>query len=341
MTLLELLRLLKRFWIAVVTIPILFGLVALVATHFLFPVNYVATSKVVVSAEAAAVGAMVSPSDDASVMLSSEVNTTAKTVTLSAESENPDSALAVANDAAEDLAPRIAETFPDVTYQIMESDAAIQEDDKALVYVLAAVIAGLFLAVACVVICDMARNPLRSDDEVESYGLQVIATISKNPKPVEIETLCANASIVSNDAKVLCVLPVANPGYSTLVAGLLSEAATKLGKRVLAIGLGGASSKHELESVDYERISFKDWQDSKQDGSLDAKLEGFKAGYDLIIVETTPFDESIGALYGVQSAESTVIVVKEYVTTHSDLQKTLHQLKIANVEPAGVVKLES
>lgn len=341
MTLLELLRLLKRFWIATVTIPILCGLAALAVTHFLIPVNYVATSKVVVSAEAAAIGSMVSPSDDASVVLSSEVDATAKTVTLSAQSENPDSALAVANSAAEDLAPQIAETFPDVTYQVIECDAAVQEDDKTLVYVLAAVLAGLFLAVACVVIFDMVRNPLRSDDEVESYGMQVIATISKNPKPVEIETLCANTSIVSNDAKTLCVLPVADTGCSTLVAGLLAESSAKLGKRVLVIGLGAASSKLERESVDYERISFKDWQDAKRDGSLDVKLEGFKLQYDLIIVETAPFDESIGALCGVQFAESTVVVVKEYVTTHSDLQKTLHQLKIANVEPAGVVKLES
>lgn len=338
---LELLRLLKRFWIAVVTIPILFGLAVLVATHFLFPVNYVATSKVVVSAEAAAVGAMVSSSDDASVTLSSEVNATAKTVTLSAESEDPESALAVANSAAEDLAPRITEAFPDVTYQIMESDAAIQEDDKTLVYVSVAVLAGLFLAVACVVVFDMVRNPLRSDDEVESYGLQVIATISKCPKPVEIETLCANASIVSNDAKALCVLPVADPGYSTLVAELLSKAAANLGKHVLVIGLGCSSSKLAGESVDYESISFKEWQDAKQDGSLDAKLEGFKSKYDLVVVETAPFDESIGALYGAQFAESTVVVVKEFATTHSDLQKTLHQLKIANVEPAGVVKLAS
>lgn len=341
MTLLELLRLLKRFWIAVVTIPILFGLAALVAALFLSPANYVATSKVVVSAEAAAIGAMVSSSDDATVTLSSEVDATAKTITISAESENQGLALAAANSAAEDLVPRIAGTFPNVAYQVMECDAAVQEDDKAFVYAFAAVLAGLFLAVACVVIFDMVRNPLRSDDEVESYGLQVIATISKNPKPVEIETLCANASIVSNDAKALCVLPVADPSYATLVAGLLSEAAAKLGKRILVISLGGSSSKLESESVDYERIGFKDWQDAKQDGFLDAKLDGFKAGYDLIIVETTPFDESIGALYGAQFAESTVVVVKEYATTHSDLQKTLHQLKIADVEPAGVVKLAS
>ena len=210
MTLLELLQLLrKKLWL-IILMPILFGLVAAGVCWGTMSNDYTAeVSLYVLSKSSTTTTGTVSSSDmtasqylanDISVMAKSDrvINATAKSlgvdnlngytvavdnsttnrvITLKVTGKNPESAAKVADALAKQTAT--------VSVEVMNLEAVNIVDDAQVpstpsgpnrpMYTLVAILAGLFIAIAIVVLLDMVDTSIKSDEEAEELlGLPVL-----------------------------------------------------------------------------------------------------------------------------------------------------------------------
>ncbi|ACV22303.1 Capsular polysaccharide type 8 biosynthesis protein cap8A [Slackia heliotrinireducens] len=212
MTLLELLHLLRERLALVVALPVIFGLIAAIVCWGFMPNQYTAEVSIYALAHlesSSQNGDYVTSSDlSASQMLANDFaelakneqvqsqtadvlglenlndyeiqitsSTTTRVIKVAVTSEDPDSAALVANELVAQLS--------DAAIRVMEVEAVnVVSDAKAptspsgpnrLMYAMVAVLAGLFLAIALVVLEDMLNTTVRSDQEVqELLGLPVI-----------------------------------------------------------------------------------------------------------------------------------------------------------------------
>lgn len=205
MTLLELLQILRKHLKLVIAFPIVFALVTALASWTMLSNTYTATVSMYVlanSSENANAGTTLSTDLSASQMLTNDVaqlieservldqtasqlnmseselkgykvevtsSTTTRLITISVTGDTPNSAAAIANG--------LANTTNTVAQEIMDIEAVNVIDQAAVptspsgpprtMYVAVAFLAGLFVAVALVVIMDMVNTRIRKPEEIE------------------------------------------------------------------------------------------------------------------------------------------------------------------------------
>lgn len=205
MTLLELLQIVRKHLKLVVTLPIAFAIVTALASWTMLPNTYTATVSMYVLANSSQntnSNASLSTDLSASQMLTNDVaqlieservldqtasqlnmkeselasyklevtsSTTTRLITISVTGDTPNSAAAIANG--------LANTTNTVAQEIMDIEAVNVIDQAAIptspsgpprvMYTAVAFLAGIFVAIAIVVIMDMINTRIRKPEEIE------------------------------------------------------------------------------------------------------------------------------------------------------------------------------
>ena len=229
MTLMDLLKLLKRHLLWVVVVPLV-AAVACFAVMSISPREYSATVVMSVSGEAGGIGGLASQAagqaDGASVAAST--NTTSKTVTFTATGSNAAKCINAANGAALATQEDAAAMYPNVVTQYTEVSSASDISSSSLMYAVVAFMGVLFVVVCVIVFIDMVRGPVHSEAEVEDLlGVPCLGRINdseqakttnvtrlKTPSTARGNRAVADGSSLANlrfamgdDARSVCVVP--------------------------------------------------------------------------------------------------------------------------------------
>lgn len=212
MTLLELLKLLKKKLHLVVILPLMFGAATagvswgILANEYTSSVSlYVLTtssqsSSVITSSDTAASQQLAN--DIAALAKSNRVlsdtakslgmnslseyevdvssSTTNRIITLNVTGESPESVAIVADGLADNVASTAVEVMEVSAVNIID-EAQIPENPSGpdrLMYTLVAILAGLFVAIAWIVLIDMIDTSIKSEEEIEElFGLPVLGSM--------------------------------------------------------------------------------------------------------------------------------------------------------------------
>lgn len=207
MTLLELLHLLRKHLKLVIALPIVFAIACGVVTLFM-PNQYTASTTMYVLSKNAdnksgnaysdlTAGQLLS-NDVASIAKSSEVksavanslgtslssydvkvdnSTTTRVITLSVTGPDPQAAANIANAYVQNISSTAQNVMDVQAVNVIDAASAPTSPSgpKRPLYILVALLVGLFLAVAIVVIADMVNTKVRSDEDVEELlGIPVV-----------------------------------------------------------------------------------------------------------------------------------------------------------------------
>ena len=207
MTLLELLHLLRKHLKLVIALPIVFAIACGVVTLFM-PNQYTASTTMYVLSKNAdnksgnaysdlTAGQLLS-NDVASIAKSSEVksavanslgtslspydvkvdnSTTTRVITLSVTGPDPQAAANIANAYVQNISSTAQSVMDVQAVNVIDAASAPTSPSgpKRPLYIVVALLVGLFLAVASVVIADMVNTKVRSDEDVEELlGIPVI-----------------------------------------------------------------------------------------------------------------------------------------------------------------------
>ena len=207
MTLLELLHLLRKHLKLVIALPIVFAIACGVVTLFM-PNQYTASTTMYVLSKNAdnksgnaysdlTAGQLLS-NDVASIAKSAEVksavanslgtslssydvkvdnSTTTRVITLSVTGPDPQAAANIANAYVQNISSTAQSVMDVQAVNVIDAASAPTSPSgpKRPLYTLVALLVGLFLAVAIVVIADMVNTKVRSDEDVEALlGIPVV-----------------------------------------------------------------------------------------------------------------------------------------------------------------------
>ena len=207
MTLLELLHLLRKHLKLVIALPIVFAIACGVVTLFM-PNQYTASTTMYVLSKNAdnksgnayndlTAGQLLS-NDVASIAKSAEVksavanslgtslssydvkvdnSTTTRVITLSVTGPDPQAAANIANAYVQNISSTAQSVMDVQAVNVIDAASAPTSPSgpKRLLYIVVALLVGLFLAVAIVVIADMVNTKVRSDEDVEELlGIPVV-----------------------------------------------------------------------------------------------------------------------------------------------------------------------
>ena len=211
MTLLELFDLMKKRWRLVVALPLALALVTALYGYIFMPNVYTASTSVYVLTKAQSSSGITSTDLSASQMITNDVatlvksarvqdlaakeagmsslsgykvsvesTTTTRIITISVSGTDPAKVAQVANQLAS-TADNIAQEVMDVQSINVIDEARVPASPsgpRRLMYTAVAFLAGLFLAIAIVVIADMANTRVRTSEEAaELLDLPVIGRI--------------------------------------------------------------------------------------------------------------------------------------------------------------------
>lgn len=154
MTLLELLELLRKKWYLVVILPLLFAGAAAYCWGFMTN-NYTA-----------------------SVSLYVLTQSSSRVITLTVTGKNPDAAARVANELADRTSEAAVEAMKLEAVNVIDRATAPDKPSgpNRTMYTLVALLAGLFVAIAIIVLLDMLDNTVKSGEDAEELlGLPVLS----------------------------------------------------------------------------------------------------------------------------------------------------------------------
>lgn len=377
MTLMDLLKLLKRNWKLVVALPVACTLVC-AAVLIVMPKTYSATASVSVSGEPGGIGGiaegLAKEKSAGNLEVTAKANTTNKTVAITAEDRNAQSCVNTVNEVAGNLKTQAATLYPNVQVQVSNASAAADVSPSLVKYSAVAFLAGLFVAVCIVVLMDMRRAPVHSAEEVEE-GLK-IRQLGALPFPTPDharEAFLANIRFAGEGERALCIVPVGNTRNSVLACLELAQAASQAKVKTLLIegdlaegaldamrgdqggrraaGLADVVSKRtQLDacvipfapSVDYLPAGSPLVNPVTMLGSsaFEKFISEVKERYSLVVLNTSEPARHADYAYIAHAVGNTVLALSEFETPTAELADVANQLDIASAKVRGFVMVE-
>lgn len=290
MTLLDLCRLIKRFWVIVIAFPVVFGVAC--AGYLLVQeetVSHSATAQIVVnsspyvnSVAGVAAGEVrqfsAEPSD---FTLAYKADGATMTVSVTVSGPDPDSCVEIVNSTADSIVEKSDELLVDTAQkdallafkaEVEYADAVDEVLDAgkqgSSKYVLVAILAGLFVAICVIVVIDMMRRPVKSIEGVQDAV--ELPVLEKLPVADGGERLLANVRFASkiDDLRSASVIPVGDAALAEEIAGILTGAAAAEGKgaalsvtpcKSLALSMDAAYLSRDVDAV---VLAVRQWTDS-------------------------------------------------------------------------------
>lgn len=314
MTLLDLGRLIKRYWYIVVIIPVVCSVVCaayLMSTKKPEVIQYTAQSTIVVNSQVNTVVGLAQNNatlakaehKDASIAAAVASGTTNIVVTVSSQDEYEAKALAeeIANATLSQAQILFA---PDrINDNVIEFDALIldttesstsgnsQEKSNTLKYVLVSLVAGLFVGIFIVVLIDLIRRPVISISNIQE--ITDLPLLDQFPLKDDGSRLLANIRFAAqqNNLNSICLIPVGDNDYSELIETALVEA---------------FKAENDSEAI----LAISSYE------SLNSNMNG---------------------AYGSQKAQATILIVQQWADSLKQLESTVAELQLARATVVGFV----
>lgn len=199
-------------------------------------------------------------------------------------------------------------TFEFCSFAVSEAAEAKDEGTGFSTLVVAGFVGGLFLAMAIIVVIDMASRPIRSREELErAVELPVLNDGGSADLGAK---LWANIQFTAGDAvDSVCLVPL-DGNSAKVCANALNSALLQLGKSVQIYEIGASDS------------SIANAESSE-----------------LAIYYCASMSEGVGAAYCAHAASATVICARRWIDSLKSLENTMRELSIAKASVVGVALL--
>lgn len=325
MTLTDFWHMVKRFWVLVVLLPIVFAAAFTGYSYFAAKEqpSYSATVTIVPNSQGPTVAGLAvngasSPRDGFSgVDIEVAYDTVKSMVTIVASGDSPETAEYCANMLALEAVKKAEALYADIPANVeipfaAELGVATVSQDSAWVkpgYILVSLLVGLVVAFCILVLIDMVRRPVLSRESVEEQ--EHLSFFGDCPDGANGTRLLANLrfSLADEECFTVCLVPLSAKSRSDAVANALEAAAREDGG-------------HDALPLRFMPSA---------DASLSASREA------ITVMDSVPLSADINAAYAAQKAGITILVVREWVDTMKDLEATVEQLKRAHANLAGFI----
>lgn len=284
MTLVDLCRLIGRYWKLVVALPVV-AVIAAAAVLFVpsqEAVSNTATSRIVVNSQVAityghaASLARQAANADSEYTVQAKVDSASMTVSIIASGPNPDECVQLADAVATDATAITEQDFLQnegseykTAYRAQIEPALLDENTASggkLKYLAVALLGGLFVAICIVVIIDMRRRHVKSAEGAqEAVGLPVLEIL---PVKDGGERLFANVRFAAkkDDLKSVCVIPAGQSDAARQACETIEQGARGVGASTvvacyepLSASMDGAYKAREADAV---VVTARQWEDS-------------------------------------------------------------------------------
>lgn len=330
MTLLDLFRLIRKYWIIVVAVTVVCGGAAGAYAMMSRSVGHSATAAIVGNSQAGGVmgfanaeGRMlIDPESDYKMEAKVEAGTSTVNVTVSGPDEKE--CISLANSLADRALDRAVEAYEgfENPFSGTVEKADITEEVKSgsgKKYLLVGILAGLFLGVCIVVIIDMVRRPVKSIEGMQD--LVELPVLEKLPA-TNGERLLANVRFASkkDDLRRVCVVPLGDRALADEVAALLDAA------MAAEVGQGSiADNSSDVRSGDNA---------AQSSTSVIAK----EAIHDRFFVQACdPLSAGMSAAYEARGADAVIVAGRQWTDSLSALETTVAELQLAEANVVGLV----
>lgn len=312
MTLADLFKLIRHYAKLVVAIPLISAVIAAGAI-FLLPPTYEAKATLLTNGDIA-LSSGFAQNEAATyskngIEVSSTTDTAYRTIVITATGKDYGGCIAAANAtvaaAAEDC--RSVNTQAAVTTN--EATSASSTSPSVPKVVLMALLLGLFVSICVVVVIDLIKAPIKSQNDIElSSGLPVIGVIPSRDRG---ERLLANVRFLTEgELTTIAIVPIGLSG-GVLTCAELSSAFERSGTIVSRV----KGSPHA-------------------EGLNQPVLSGV-----LSLIECAPLNEGVGAVYIAKESDITILCVSEWRDSRKALSSVVEELKFAKANLEGVVFL--
>lgn len=311
MTLIDLLRLMRRYIILVVALPILFAAGAVGYTLLQNQaVSYSANAYVVAgtATQIAAINGTASSSareytaENQDYTASVKADSASLTVTIAVNGPDENEVVVAANEIADVAVKRATRLVIEEPVSANVQHASISTrlpGTPIRNYVIVAVLAGLFVAICAVVVIDAARRPVKGvTDLAKASGLRVLAELPDDTG----ERLLANVRFASakSSPRTILVVPVRETDAADFVGTVINDAA-------------------QSESL----------EEAKQHGGM------------VNASACTSLLQGITAAYQAREADAIIVAAAQWDDSRKDVESTVNELLLAGANVAGCVLVKA
>lgn len=313
MTLMDLFKLIRKYWIIMVAATVACGAAAGVYTMMSKSTEHAATAAIVGNSQANGVLGFAKAEGrkligaESVYKMEAKVESGTTTVNVTVSGPEGQRCIEYANNIAShtlDRANEAYENFENPFSGMVEKADATEEvkSGGGMKYLFVGILAGLFLGVCIVVVIDMVRRPIKSIEGMQDLvDLPVLEKLPVNNG----ERLLANVRFASknDDLKKVCVVPLGDMALAEEVAVLLHNAmATE------------AQSANGLTTNADEAMR------------------------DSFLVQTcAPLTQSMSAAYESRSADAAIVVGHQWDDSLTALETTVAELELAGTNVVGLI----
>lgn len=313
MTILDLMRLIQRYFKLVIIIPILFAVAAVIWSAFV-QVSYTATSSFITSGDLAFAQGLASKEAlgyaNSSVQISCSSQSSTKQVTVSATGADASICIEAANAVANNAVNEYKKANNNIVATVTETTAAIRNTPSPIKIAVAAFVIGLFVAVCIIVLIDIAKAPIKSREDAENAcGLPVLgeATSAEGGDRIlaNLEFCCGHRPSTT------AVIPIGQAESAIVASHELMGALERSNVRAKLVKGSPFARKFKVSVPD------------------DAA----------VVVCCPPLAAGAGATYIANNSDATVLCVTEWTDSKRQLAATVRELKLAKANLAGLAYL--
>lgn len=311
MTISDLIKLIQHNIRLVIVIPAVFIVVSL-AYLFFIQTGYTATASFVTNGDLAFAKGLTSKEAASyakpGVQISCSAQDSTREVTVSATSSDAAQCVEAANAVANSAANQYKDINPEVIASVIEATGATRNIPSPFKVVLAALALGLFVAICIIVFIDIAKEPIKSREDVEkACSLPVLGSSAEDGDRILANLQFAHGKRPST----IAVVPVSNPESAIAVSREFASALERSDARVRLVK-----------------------------GSPHARKFNVRVPEDAaVVVCCSPLVVGVGALYIANSSDATVLCVTEWTDSKRQLLTTVRELELAKANIAGLVLL--
>lgn len=312
MTLLDLFKLIRHYLKLVIALPLICALASAIAI-IITPPTYTAKATLLTNGDVALAGGYAQTEasiySQNGITVNAAIDTSRRTIAITSEGSDYGGCIAAVNATVIAAAEDCRNANSQVMISANEATSAESMTPNIAKSVTLALLAGLFAAICIVVVIDMVKAPIKSENDIKiAANLPVIGRI---PNLDRGERLLANVRFLSeNPPSTIAIIPVGSMG-GALTSTELASAFENAGVPVMRV----QGSPHA-------------------EGFNHAALPGL-----VTIVECAPLFQGMGAAYVAREADVTILCACEWSDSRKALSTVVEELRLAQVNPTGVVFL--
>lgn len=313
MTILDLLRLIKRYIVLVIALPVLCVLMTLLWLFFTQP-TYTATASLITNGDLAYVQGLankeIASYANSGITISSSSQSASKQVIVTATGSNADESINAANSVVSKTADEYQKINETVMVTATEAKSAKRNAPSPVRSCCAALLIGLALAIGIIVLRDMIKAPVKSREDAEHVCELPILGMANSAE--EADRILANLEFCCDRCpSTTAVVPVGDAASAPVVSKELMGALKRSSVRSKLIKGSPYARKFKISVPD------------------DAA----------VVVSCSPLAMGAGAAYIANKSDATILCVVAWKDSKRQLMSTIRELRLAKANVVGIAYL--